>query len=71
MRQLDIFALIQYNNEDSSYRMHVFSEETVPLFGPSLPCPPAFYNHEEFREFLLVKRKYCKIFLYMYILNNV
>ncbi|XP_037792024.1 GTPase-activating Rap/Ran-GAP domain-like protein 3 [Penaeus monodon] len=50
-----VFALVSYNSEDDSYRLHVYSEETVPLFGPSLPCPPVFYNREEFREFLLVK----------------
>lgn len=39
-------------------RLSLFSEETVPLFGPTLPCPPIFHNHEEFREFLLVKCEY-------------
>lgn len=29
----------------------------MPLFGPSLPCPPVFANDDEFREFLLVKSK--------------
>ncbi|XP_050726126.1 GTPase-activating Rap/Ran-GAP domain-like protein 3 isoform X6 [Eriocheir sinensis] len=50
-----VFALVSYLQEEDAYRLHVYSEETVPLFGPSLPCPPVFYNHEEFREFLLVK----------------
>ncbi len=27
----------------------------MPPFGPSLPKPPIFTNHQEFREFLLVK----------------
>ncbi len=27
----------------------------MPPFGPSLPSPPHFTNHKEFREFLLVK----------------
>ena len=39
----------------------MFSEESVPLFGPALPCPPMFTDHNEFGEFLLVKRKYFNI----------
>ncbi|GFU79128.1 hypothetical protein TNCV_2136511 [Trichonephila clavipes] len=35
--------------------LSVYSEESVPLFGPTLPNPPIFKNHQEFREFLLVK----------------
>ncbi|CAL4072455.1 unnamed protein product, partial [Meganyctiphanes norvegica] len=50
-----VFALVSNIVEEDSYRLHVYSEETVPLFGPSLPCPPVFSNHQEFREFLLVK----------------
>lgn len=50
-----IFALISYVREEDAYRLSVFSEESVPLFGPTLPCPPVFHNHQEFREFLLVK----------------
>ena len=33
----------------------------MPLFGPPLPLNPAFANHEEFREFLLVKCKYAVV----------
>ena len=29
----------------------------MPIFGPPLPCPPVFKNHQEFRDFLLVKCK--------------
>ncbi|GBN16378.1 GTPase-activating Rap/Ran-GAP domain-like protein 3 [Araneus ventricosus] len=54
---LDIFAVVSYEKEDDSYRLSVYSEESVPLFGPTLPNPPIFKNHQEFREFLLVKRK--------------
>uniref|UniRef100_A0A8C5U4S0 GTPase-activating Rap/Ran-GAP domain-like protein 3 n=1 Tax=Malurus cyaneus samueli TaxID=2593467 RepID=A0A8C5U4S0_9PASS len=36
-------------------RLKIFSEETVPLFGPPLPSPPVFTNHQEFRNFVLVK----------------
>ncbi|KAK3611810.1 hypothetical protein CHS0354_040479 [Potamilus streckersoni] len=50
-----IFAVVTYNTETFSYRLNVFSEESVPLFGPPLPSPPEFYNHQEFRDFLLVK----------------
>ncbi|XP_071447526.1 GTPase-activating Rap/Ran-GAP domain-like protein 3 isoform X1 [Hetaerina americana] len=40
---------------EAGYRLMVFSEESVPLFGPSLPSPSYFRNSDEFREFLLVK----------------
>lgn len=36
-------------------RLKIFSEESVPLFGPPLPPPPVFTDHQEFRDFLLVK----------------
>lgn len=42
-------------------RLKIFSEESVPLFGPPLPSPPVFTDHQEFRDFLLVKRKGEKI----------
>lgn len=50
-----IFAVVSYIREEDAYRLSLFSEESVPLFGPSLPCPPVFHNHDEFREFVLVK----------------
>ncbi|XP_061787793.1 GTPase-activating Rap/Ran-GAP domain-like protein 3 isoform X6 [Nerophis lumbriciformis] len=50
-----IFALIRYNSQNDSYRLKIFSEESVPLFGPPLPSPPVFTDHHEFRDFLLVK----------------
>ena len=53
---LDIFALVTYLPGDDSYRFHIYSEESVPLFGPSLPSPPIFPKVSDFREFLLVKR---------------
>ncbi|NWS61163.1 GARL3 protein, partial [Chunga burmeisteri] len=51
----DIFALVRYNKQNDSYRLKIFSEESVPLFGPPLPSPPVFTNHQEFRDFVLVK----------------
>lgn len=50
-----IFALVTYFKDDNTYRLNVYSEESVPLFGPPLPSPPVFYDHQEFRDFLLVK----------------
>ncbi|XP_049594294.1 GTPase-activating Rap/Ran-GAP domain-like protein 3 isoform X3 [Syngnathus scovelli] len=50
-----IFALVRYNCQTDSYRLKIFSEESVPLFGPPLPSPPVFTDHREFRDFLLVK----------------
>ncbi|CAM1314470.1 GARNL3 (predicted) [Pycnogonum litorale] len=50
-----IFAVVIHDKSEDSYRLHVYSEELVPLFGPTLPCPPVFNDHDEFRDFLLVK----------------
>ncbi|XP_055515700.1 GTPase-activating Rap/Ran-GAP domain-like protein 3 [Leucoraja erinacea] len=50
-----IFALVRYNKQNDSYRLKIFSEESVPLFGPPLPTPPVFTDHHEFRDFVLVK----------------
>ncbi|XP_010611887.1 GTPase-activating Rap/Ran-GAP domain-like protein 3 isoform X2 [Fukomys damarensis] len=50
-----IFALVRYDRQNDNYRLKIFSEESVPLFGPPLPSPPVFTDHEEFRDFLLVK----------------
>ncbi|KAM8933577.1 GTPase-activating Rap/Ran-GAP domain-like protein 3 isoform 2-T2 [Pelodytes ibericus] len=50
-----IFALVRYNKQNDSYRLKIFSEESVPLFGPPLPSPPVFTDHQEFRDFILVK----------------
>ncbi|XP_036368697.1 GTPase-activating Rap/Ran-GAP domain-like protein 3 isoform X2 [Octopus sinensis] len=50
-----IYAVVMYNKEQDAFKLSVFSEESVPLFGPVLPSPPIFTNHKEFRDFLLVK----------------
>ncbi|XP_074067638.1 GTPase-activating Rap/Ran-GAP domain-like protein 3 isoform X3 [Macrotis lagotis] len=50
-----IFALVRYNQQTDNFRLKIFSEESVPLFGPPLPSPPVFTDHQEFRDFLLVK----------------
>ena len=47
-----------YNKQDKSYKLKIFSEQSVPPFGPPLPSPPVFSNFKEFREFLLVKRTF-------------
>ncbi|XP_060525674.1 GTPase-activating Rap/Ran-GAP domain-like protein 3 isoform X2 [Cylas formicarius] len=49
-----VFAVISTTTQ-GYYRLSVFSDEAVPLFGPSLPCPPIFTDPYLFREFLLVK----------------
>ncbi|OQV22375.1 GTPase-activating Rap/Ran-GAP domain-like protein 3 [Hypsibius exemplaris] len=50
-----VFAVVWRDHEAESYRVQVFSEENVPLFGPPLPIPSLFDRPDEFREFLLVK----------------
>ncbi|XP_015599413.1 GTPase-activating Rap/Ran-GAP domain-like protein 3 isoform X2 [Cephus cinctus] len=48
-----IFAVV--TSEGSGWRVAIYCDESVPLFGPSLPCPPVFDDPHNFREFLLVK----------------
>ncbi|GBP98513.1 hypothetical protein EVAR_98349_1 [Eumeta japonica] len=50
----DIFAVVS-EVEAEGYRLSVYSDDSVPPFGPSLPCPPIFNDPQLFREFLLVK----------------
>ncbi|XP_052788627.1 GTPase-activating Rap/Ran-GAP domain-like protein 3 [Mya arenaria] len=50
-----IFAVVTYNPDILRYRLIVYSQESVPLFGPPLPTPPEFLDSDEFRDFLLVK----------------
>lgn len=40
--------------EGEGYKLSVYSDDTVPPFGPSLPCPPVFNDPQLFRDFLLV-----------------
>ncbi|XP_047514656.1 GTPase-activating Rap/Ran-GAP domain-like protein 3 isoform X1 [Pieris napi] len=49
-----IFAVVS-EVEGEGYRLSVYTDDTVPPFGPSLPCPPIFSDPQLFREFLLVK----------------
>ncbi|XP_041974012.1 GTPase-activating Rap/Ran-GAP domain-like protein 3 [Aricia agestis] len=49
-----IFAVVS-EVEGEGYRLSVYTDDTVPPFGPSLPCPPIFNDPILFREFLLVK----------------
>lgn len=53
-----IFALVTYNSDKDTYRLVVYSAESVPAFGPPLPCIGEFSDHTAFREFLLAKCKY-------------
>ncbi|XP_046415508.1 GTPase-activating Rap/Ran-GAP domain-like protein 3 isoform X3 [Neodiprion fabricii] len=48
-----VFAIV--SSDSSGWRVAVYCDECVPLFGPSLPCPPVFNDPHTFREFLLVK----------------
>ena len=66
----DIYAVVTYNRQLSSYRLNVFSEDSVPLFGPPLPCPPIFTDHQEFRDFLLVKCKSIRVFHASFVLSE-
>lgn len=50
---LDVFAVVC--TDGGGWRVAIYCDESVPLFGPSLPCPPVFNDPHTFREFLLVK----------------
>lgn len=49
-----MFAVVSVDSHNR-YRLSICAEEAVPLFGPSLPCPPVFDIPQLFRDFLLVK----------------
>ncbi|XP_063547714.1 GTPase-activating Rap/Ran-GAP domain-like protein 3 isoform X1 [Cydia strobilella] len=48
-----IFAVVSEIPE--GYKLSIFSDDCVPPFGPSLPCPPIFVDPNLFRDYLLVK----------------
>ncbi|XP_014215307.1 GTPase-activating Rap/Ran-GAP domain-like protein 3 [Copidosoma floridanum] len=53
-----VFAVVtseSLDEETTGWRIAIYCDENVPLFGPSLPCPPLFEDANNFREFLLVK----------------
>ncbi|XP_054016095.1 GTPase-activating Rap/Ran-GAP domain-like protein 3 isoform X1 [Hylaeus anthracinus] len=49
-----VFAVVT-TEEKKGWRVALYCDESVPLFGPSLPCPPVFEDPYTLREFLLVK----------------
>ncbi|XP_014601552.1 PREDICTED: GTPase-activating Rap/Ran-GAP domain-like protein 3 isoform X2 [Polistes canadensis] len=50
-----VFAVVSALGVLKGWRVAIYCDETVPLFGPSLPCPPIFDDPYHLREFLLVK----------------
>ncbi|PAV76655.1 hypothetical protein WR25_23381 [Diploscapter pachys] len=50
-----VFALITYEESTGLWRLWMYSEESVPAFGPSIPHPNTFSDPVQFREFLLTK----------------
>ncbi|XP_034948149.1 GTPase-activating Rap/Ran-GAP domain-like protein 3 isoform X2 [Chelonus insularis] len=50
-----VFAVVTTTENGQGWRIAIYCDENVPLFGPSLPCPPIFEDPYNLREFLLVK----------------
>ena len=50
-----VYLVVCYEPQYNSYHLTVYSEKSVPLFGPSLPGCGGFSDHQTFRRFLLVK----------------
>ncbi|XP_077267792.1 GTPase-activating Rap/Ran-GAP domain-like protein 3 isoform X2 [Temnothorax americanus] len=50
-----VFAVVATEADGKGWRVAIYCDENVPLFGPSLPCPPVFEDPYNLREFLLVK----------------
>ncbi|XP_017790053.1 PREDICTED: LOW QUALITY PROTEIN: GTPase-activating Rap/Ran-GAP domain-like protein 3 [Habropoda laboriosa] len=50
-----VFAVVSTEENGKGWRVAIYCDESVPLFGPSLPCPPVFEDPYALREFLLVK----------------
>ena len=52
-----IFALVSYNRDKNAYNLVMYTNKSVPSFGPPLPPSGEFTNHQDFRDFLLTKCK--------------
>ena len=50
-----IHAVVCYIKETDCYTLTMFSDESVPLFGPLLSNTAAFNSHQQFRRLLLTK----------------
>ncbi|XP_011329684.1 GTPase-activating Rap/Ran-GAP domain-like protein 3 isoform X2 [Ooceraea biroi] len=50
-----VFAVVTTEASGNGWRVAIYCDENVPLYGPSLPCPPVFEDPYNLREFLLVK----------------
>ncbi|KAF8385428.1 hypothetical protein PRIPAC_74570, partial [Pristionchus pacificus] len=50
-----VFAVVTYCERTGVWRLWVFSEDSVPAFGPSIPHPNTFTDPARFREFLMTK----------------
>ncbi|XP_050459379.1 GTPase-activating Rap/Ran-GAP domain-like protein 3 isoform X1 [Cataglyphis hispanica] len=50
-----VFAVVTTEANGKGWRVAIYCDDNVPLFGPSLPCPPVFEDPYNLREFLLVK----------------
>jgi len=50
-----IYAVVTWHAAAKGYSLKVFSQNSVPEFGPPLPHPALFTDHAEFRQFLLIK----------------
>lgn len=45
------------NPSAPGYRICITSNNEVPKFGPALPDPSVFYDHEALHDFIIAKRK--------------
>lgn len=63
----DVFAVVTYDGAEDCYRLWVYSEESVPAYGPALPRPNVFHNAQQFRMFLLTK---CMFFREVLVCHN-
>lgn len=58
---LHVFIIVYYEkiNQQDTWRVEVLHNKDVKSFSPSVPSPSIFYNQQELRGFLLLKRKMC------------
>lgn len=56
---LHVFIVVYYErtNQQDSWRVEVLYNKDVKPFSPPVPSPPVFYDEDELRGFLLLKRE--------------
>lgn len=63
---LHVFIIVHYErvSQQDTWRVEVLYNNNVKPFSPPVPSPPIFYDADELRGFLLLKREFFYLFIY-------